>query len=171
MDKYMPDIYQKNIHTIDYKKLYNRGIRCILFDINNTLVSKDSKTIDNKLKELFESIKKIGIKPVIYANDFKKRVNYFMNELGCDRYSHVHSIFNNSMDNILEEFKESEIALVGDEMINDISYGNKYGITTILVNPISTYDGFLSCSRRGKEKRVMTKLRNNNLFVKGRYYE
>ena len=171
MDKYMPDIYQKSIYTIDYKKLYNRGIRCILFDINNTLVSKDSKEIDNKLKELFSNIKKMGIKPIIYANDFRNRVNYFKTELECEGYSHAYSIFGNGMNHILEEYKESEVALVGDEMINDISYGNKIGITTILVNPISTNDSFLSCSRRGKEKRIMTKLRNNNLFVKGRYYE
>ena len=171
MDKYMPDIYQKSIYTIDYKKLYNRGIRCVLFDINNTLVSKNSKEIDNKLKELFESIKKMGIKPVIYSNDSNNRVSLFKEGLSCDGYSHVYSFFSNKINHILEEYKESEIALVGDEMVKDISYGNKEGITTILVNPISTFDGFFSFSHRGKERRIMTKLRNNNLFVKGRYYE
>ena len=147
MDKYMPDIYQKSIHTIDYKKLYNRGIRCILFDINNTLVSKDSKTIDNKLKELFDSIKKIGIKPVIYANDFKKRVNYFMTELGCDGYSHVHSVFRNTMNSILEEFKESEIALVGSmlekESIDSVDIMNKFiGCGAVLQNTDSNSVGY-----------------------------
>ena len=171
MDKYMPDIYQKNIYTIDYKKLYNRGIRCILFDIDNTLVSRNSEEIDNKVKELFEKIKKMKIEPIIYSNSSSNRVDYFKDELKCRGYSHVHSHIKKKIDAILYDYKESEIAIVGDEMINDVSYGNKLGITTILVNPISTKDSFLSFSRRGKEKRVMTKLRNNNLFVKGRYYE
>ena len=171
MDKYMPDIYQKNIYAVDYKKLYNRGIRCILFDIDNTLVSRDSEEIDVKVKELFEKIKKMKIEPVIYSNNFSSRVDYFKDELKCRGYSRVRSHIKKKIDSILYDYKESEIAIIGDEMINDIAYGNKLGITTILVNPISTKDSFLSFSRRGKEKRVMTRLRNNNLFVKGRYYE
>ena len=36
MDLLIPDIYQKSIYTISYYKLKQRGIKCLLFDLDNT---------------------------------------------------------------------------------------------------------------------------------------
>ena len=36
MDKFFPDIYQKSIYDINYKKLKKVGIKCLLFDLDNT---------------------------------------------------------------------------------------------------------------------------------------
>ena len=38
MDKFTPDMYQKSIYTINYEKLIDDGIRCLLFDLDNTCV-------------------------------------------------------------------------------------------------------------------------------------
>ena len=171
MDKYIPDIYQKSIYTINYDQLYNRGIKCMLFDIDNTLVPAYGKEIDDKLKSLFTDLKAKGIEPIIFSDSSKKRVNLFKDSFEIDGYSHVHLFFNKKINAILSKYKEPEIAIVGDQMISDIAFGNKIGITTILVNPISNKDKFFDGGKRNKEKRIMTKLRNNNLFVKGRYYE
>ena len=38
MANFYPDIYAKNIYKIDYKKLKERGIKCLIFDLDNTLV-------------------------------------------------------------------------------------------------------------------------------------
>jgi predicted HAD superfamily phosphohydrolase YqeG len=53
MEKYVPDIYQKSIYTIDYTKLLARGIKCILFDMDNTVVPSKNKVPAKKTKELF----------------------------------------------------------------------------------------------------------------------
>ena len=42
-EKYMPDIYQKSIYYINYDKLYKKGVRCILFDLDNTTVMKSTR--------------------------------------------------------------------------------------------------------------------------------
>ena len=34
MDLFVPDMYQKSIYTINYKKLKKQGIKCLLFDLN-----------------------------------------------------------------------------------------------------------------------------------------
>lgn len=171
MEKYIPDIYQKSIYAIDYNKLYKRGIKCILFEIENTLVSSKKNEIDSKLKELFLNIKKIGINPIIFASCNSKRVNIFTSALEVEGYSKAYSTYSEKINNILKKYKEDEIALIGDKMIPNIVYGNKCGITTVLVNPISTKASLKSFFRRRKENYIMTKLRDNNLFVKGRYYE
>lgn len=167
MEKYIPDMYQKSIYDVNYEKLYKNGIRCILFNIDNTLVPISSDEIDDKVKELFNNIKKMGIKPILYSNSSSKRTNIFKELLGVDGYAKVYKPFCKKFNNILAEFKEPEIALIGDNMLKDITFGNKVVITTILVNPISKVRGF----RRRRENFVMKKLRKNNLFVKGRYYE
>lgn len=35
--KYLPDMYKKNIFDINYDKLKKKGIKCLIFDLDNTL--------------------------------------------------------------------------------------------------------------------------------------
>ena len=167
MEKYIPDMYKKSIYDVNYEKLYKHGIRCILFDLNNTLVPINSKEVDKKLKELFDKLKKIGIKPILYSNACSKRLEIFKEALDIDGYCKTHKPYQNKAEEILKEYKESEIAMIGDSMTKDVAFGNKLVITTILVNPVSKVFPLT----RIKEKHIMEKLRKNNLFVSGRYYE
>ncbi len=171
MEKYIPDIYQKSVYALKYDKLLKRGIKCILFDIDNTLVSSKSVDINDELKNLFQKIKSIGIEPIIFSSSKARRVNLFTEALDVEGYSNAFKNPLEKIGNILKKYKEDEVALVGDQMIPEIVFGNKIGITTILVNPISSKDALSSHARRFREKRIMRKLRDNNLFVKGRYYE
>ncbi len=52
MEKYIPDVYQKSIYTIDYSKLKEKGIKCLLFDLDNTLAPYHIKMVDEKLIEI-----------------------------------------------------------------------------------------------------------------------
>ena len=38
MEKFIPDMYQKNIYDINYDLLKKKGIKCLLFDLDNTIV-------------------------------------------------------------------------------------------------------------------------------------
>ena len=170
MDKYIPDIYQKSIYTINYEKLYKRGIKCLLFDLDNTLVPIRCKEVDSNLIELIEKLNKKGFKVMIFSSSDEDRVDMFKEQLKLDGYSYTRNSYQKFMNEILTKYKEDQIAVVGDQMLKDIAYGNKLGITTILVNPIGK-DRLFKRMRRLKEKRIMSKLRKDNLFVKGRYYE
>ena len=41
MDIFRPDIYKQSIYHIDFLELKTHGIKCILFDLDNTLVPID----------------------------------------------------------------------------------------------------------------------------------
>lgn len=170
MDKYIPDLYQKSIYEINYDKLHKRGIKCLLFDLDNTLVPIKCKEVDSTLTELIEKLNKKGFKIIIFSSDDEDRVEMFKEQLKMDAYSYTRNSYQKYMNEILSKYKEDQIAVIGDEMLKDIAYGNKVGITTILVNPIGK-DRIFKRLKRLKEKRIMAKLRCNNLFVKGRYYE
>lgn len=48
MYKYLPDYIAQGISDIDYKRLYDMGIRGLCFDIDNTLVGMYDEEIHKK---------------------------------------------------------------------------------------------------------------------------
>ena len=63
------------------------------------------------------------------------------------------------------------MAVIGDQLLTDVLFGNRVGITTILVNPLSVHDKIFTRFNRRREKKIYKKLYQNNLLVKGKYYE
>ena len=49
MDFLRPDIYKQSIYNIDFLELKRHGIKCLLFDLDNTLVPIDVVMPDKKL--------------------------------------------------------------------------------------------------------------------------
>lgn len=173
MEAYIPDIYQKSIYVIDYQKLIDRGIKCLLFDLDNTLVPISDKVPNDKLKNFIKKLKGLGFKVIIFSNSNKHRLLPFKNELEVDCSASSHKPHSNKFLQVLKiyGYSVSEVAIIGDQLLTDVLGGNRVGITTILVNPISTKDFFWTRFSRRKEAKIMKKLRDNDLFTKGRYYE
>ncbi len=173
MNKYIPKMYQKSIYTIDYSKLLNKGIKCILFDLDNTLITKDQKEEPVKAKKLITSLKQKGFKVIIFSNSTPKKVSKYMNYFKIDGISFAFKPALKSFKKILTQtnLKKTEIVIIGDQLLTDIVGGNNFGIITILVNPISNHDLFITKLNRIREKRIINKLTKENLFKKGEYYE
>ena len=83
MDFFVPDMYQKSIYTINYKKLKKNGIKCLLFDLNNTIASYEVDYPDNKLREFMFELEK-DFKVIIVSNSSKNRVRPFKEKLNLD---------------------------------------------------------------------------------------
>lgn len=173
MEEYLPDIYQKSIYTIDYSKLLSRGIKCILFDLDNTIVPPFSNEIPQKAKDLITGLKQKGFKIILFTNSPQLRLKGFKNALGVDGVSNACKPFTRKLRKLLNDygFAENEVAIIGDQLMTDIKVGNKVGITTILVNPVSEKDFILTKIHRFSERRKMKKLRDHDLFWRGRYYD
>jgi HAD superfamily phosphatase (TIGR01668 family) len=173
MEKYIPDVYQKSIYTIDYSKLTDRGIKCLLFDLDNTLVPASIKVSNKKIKSLFKELKEKGFDIYIFSNSPKSRVKVFADELQVKYYASATKPLKRKFVKLLYEndYNESEVAIIGDQILTDVLGGNLVGITTILVNPISQKDFFLTNFTRIIERKIIKKLRNYELFTLGKYYD
>jgi len=172
MEVYVPDIYQKDIYSINYDVLVSRGIKCLIFDLDNTLVTILEKVPREETKTLFKKLKKMGFKIYIASNSIKQRVRPFHEELKVD---YICSVKKPNTEKILElinslKFGLSEIAMIGDSMMDDVVCGNTIGVTTILLDQISKKEFPFARIRRMKEKKIQKKLRDKSLFTKGRYY-
>ena len=174
MDNFIPDIYQKSIYHIDYEKLLDSGIKCILFDLDNTCVPYKDKEPNKKLIELFEMLKDMDFKLIIFSNATKRRIRPFKKALNVDCLAVARKPFKKNFLKVLKLFKYdlSEVAIIGDQLYKDILGGNKVGIKTILVNPMSLDDMFLTkLIFRGLEKKKYKLLEKKGLLKRGSYYE
>ena len=109
----------------------------------------------------------------MFTNSPQLRLKGFKNFLGVDGVSSACKPYTRKLRKLLKDygFAENEVAIIGDQLMTDIKVGNKVGITTILVNPVSEKDFILTKIHRFSERRKMKKLRDHDLFWRGRYYD
>ena len=160
MNIFIPDIYEESIYKVDYKRLYKNNIKVVLFDLDNTLIEADENKANPEIKQLFDNIREIGLNPIIFSNSPKKRIKriaFFMDAefvyLACKPLSF-------KFKRLMKKYnlKNSEVAIIGDQLLTDIKGGNKVGIKTILVKPMSNYDPTITRLNRIREKKLLCKI-------------
>ena len=173
IELFKPDMYIKDIYSINYDKLMNIGIKCILFDLDNTLVPSFKNKPTRKVKDLVEKLKDMGFKVIIFSNSNKKRLTPFKNILEVDCSHSSKKPFSKKFKKVLKEYKysQSEVAIVGDQIVTDIFGGNRVGIFTILIKPINEKELLFTKFNRMIERKIIRKLERRNIFKKGEYYE
>lgn len=173
IELFKPDMYVKDIYAIDYKILKSYGIKCILFDLDNTLVPYYKKKPTRKIKDFIEKLKDMGFKVIIFSNSNKKRLTPFKNTLEVDCSASSKKPLQGKFKKVLNEYKysQSEIAMIGDQIPTDIYGGNRMGIFTILVKPISNKETLPTRIDRIFENIIIKKLEKRNIFKRGKYYE
>lgn len=168
LKKLYPYEYIKSVFCIDYQKLYNKGYRGIIFDIDNTLVHHgNDSTIE--VDNLFKVIQSIGFKTLILSNNNEERVKRFL--------KHIDSLYicdanKPKKDNFLKavkilELKKKEIVVIGDQIFTDILGANRSGLDSILVEFIreenETYIG-----KRRQLENIILKIYSKNKSAKNR---
>ncbi len=172
MDIFVPDVYAQSIYTINYKKLKKRGIKCLLFDLNNTLASYEVDYPDDKLREKMFDLEH-DFRVIIVSNSNKNRLRPFKEKLNLDTSFSSKKPMTKKLKKIMNLYnlKDTEIAMIGDSLLTDIWGGNKMNFTTILVNAISEDEPFLNRLARSMEKKIIKKLNKKGILFKGEYYE
>ncbi len=172
MDKFIPDIYQKSIYDINYKKLKKSGIKCILFDLDNTLVPYTTKEPTKKIKDLFQELAS-DFKIIIMSNSGKNRLRPFKEKLNVDVAFSSHKPFKKKYKKILEiyNFKPEQVATIGDQLMTDVFGGNRMGLTTIFVNRIGPVEPITTRFNRIWERKLLKKFNKKGVLIKGEYYD
>lgn len=173
LEKLVPDKYFKSIYDINYDALKESGIKCLIFDISNTLESETTFTPSRKVKDLFEDLKEMGFKLVIMSNNFKKEVTPFKELLCVDSCYLSFKPLKRKYKKVMRVYGliDTEIACIGDQLFFDIYGANRMEFTSILVNPISADEFAVAKLNRKLENMVIKRLTKKDLFKRGRYYE
>lgn len=171
MGLFRPKIYQKTIHDVNYKGLKEEGIKCLIFDLDNTLGLISHKNCPDETKELINKLKKDFI-VVISSNNTKKRLKPYLEELGIDgvAWSMKPSIRGLIQIKAKYKLKKKEMCIIGDQIVTDVLAGNRYRIKTILVDPLGEKDLRITGLNRKIEARIVKHYEKRGLFERGKYY-
>lgn len=172
MKLFTPKLYQESIYTIDYDKLKKRNIKCLLFDLDNTCIGYKEKTPTKELENLFNTLTKKGFKVIIFTNASSKRVVPFI-KLHVICHTSSKKPLKRSFENIMKKYRltKEEICIIGDQLFTDILGGNRVGIVTCLVNPLTEEDLIFTKIFRLGEKLLFKLMSSKNILTKGEYYD
>jgi len=158
LKKLYPKEYHPSALDVDYDKLYDCGIRNIIFDIDNTLVTYDVLTPTKEISNLFKRVKDCGFSACILSNNSEKRVGDFCKPLGV-RF--IHRAGKPGIKGAVKALKllgaePGNTAIIGDQIFTDTWCGNRLGLYTILVEPVSRErDELITKVKRGLEAFVV----------------
>ena len=136
--KLYPWAYAESVFHVDYQKLYNKGYRGILFDIDNTLVHHGDDSTE-EVEELFRTIQRMGFKTLLLTNNGEKRVRGFLKNIDSPYLCNADKPKPHSYEKAVTMLgiRKEEAVCIGDQMFVDIYGANRSGIASILVHFIT----------------------------------
>jgi len=154
--KFYPAERKSSAYVIDYKEMYQRGYRGILFDIDNTLVPHDAPADERSIK-LFEKLEEMGFSCCFISNNDEERVKSFNEKIGN---SYIYDAKKPSKDGYYLGMKAmgtkpSTTFAVGDQLFTDVWGAKNARIHCILVKPIHPKEKWTIVLKRGLERIVM----------------
>ena len=167
MKIFIPKMYKKDIFSIDYDYLKNNNYKLIIFDLDNTIGSIKEIRCNNKTVDFLNKLSNDFI-VIIASNSRKKRVLEFCKDINVDK---IYFSLKPSL-RIIRKIRNkynidnSNIVIIGDQILTDIFMGNRCGILTILVDPITNIDLKVTKFNR-KIERIINKKNN---IKRGVYY-
>jgi len=153
----VPDEYIKSVYDINLDELKKRGIKLIVFDIDNTLKTYDETIPSSKNKDFFELIKSKGMDVCFLSNGRKKRVKKYNEDIN---FMAIHCALKPLPYNLKKILKynkvsEEEVVIVGDQIFTDVIAGKLSNVGTILVEPIKPKNTLIEKFKRMLEKHVL----------------
>ncbi|MEJ6950048.1 YqeG family HAD IIIA-type phosphatase [Natronospora cellulosivora (SeqCode)] len=156
INKLQPDQYYRDVYKIDLDLLKEKGIKGLIFDIDNTIIPWSEKAVVKELLDFFDEINNEGFEICLVSNGKDKRVKFFSEELKLPAIGQAIKPSKRAFkkaQNILG-LKTNEIAVIGDQIFTDVLGGNRMGYTTILVDPLSEKELISTKVMRSLEKIV-----------------
>jgi len=126
-------------YDIPYDALYKKGIRGVIFDVDNTLVPHDAPA-DERAKRLFSHLRALGMDTCLLSNNKEPRVAAFAEAVGGSNY-----IYKGGKPGVKNYKKAMELMgtslnstiFVGDQLFTDVYGAKRTGIRSFLVKPIN----------------------------------
>ena len=123
------------LYEIPHERLIQEGIKCLLLDVDGTILCRKSRDIPLKVKTWIRKSKKYFALYLISNNPSEKRISTIGNQLGISyKFKALKPSKKITLEiiNIMNETNKN-IAIIGDRIFTDIIVGNRCKINTILV--------------------------------------
>ena len=163
---FYPDEYLDSAYDIDYAKLYEEGIRGIIFDIDNTLVMHDAPS-DERSTALLERLSGMGFAILFLSNNKEERVKSFRDQ-SVKSALYLHKAGKPSRRGYVSAMEmmgttADTTVFIGDQLFTDVWGAKRCGIKNILVQPIHPKEEIQIVLKRRLEWLVLSSYRRSGL--------
>ena len=171
MGLFKPTMYKPTIYDIDYQSLKEKGIKCLVFDLDNTIGLIDNKKCPRRAKQLIKSLQEDFL-VLISSNNTRKRIKPYLKDLGVGGVAWSMKPSTIALHKIKRNYKllKKEMCIIGDQMVTDILAGNRFHIMTVLVDPLGNKDLIFTGLNRDLEAKIINRYQKKGIFERGNYY-
>lgn len=136
---FYPDYYAESVHRIPYRKLWDKGYRLLLFDVDNTLETYVTKEPGEEVRRLIAELKETGFTVILLSNGREERVKAFSAPIGVRYYFRVMKPLPKGVKEAMRDtgFGRKETVVIGDQIFTDVWCAHAAGVRAILTHPIS----------------------------------
>jgi HAD superfamily phosphatase (TIGR01668 family) len=159
--KFLPDYYLPSSVELTPAFFLQKGIRAIISDIDNTLVTYDDPTPTKRVSEWLESMRLAGIQVLFVSNNNRARVEKFNAELGYYATAKSKKPSRRAIQAAIDAsgLPKEAVCMLGDQIYTDIYAAKKCGIRAILVPPIKDKRDPFTRFKRLLERPILRKIR------------
>lgn len=166
LSRLAPDQYLASAMDVDLDALGNTGVKGLIVDLDNTLVPRYENEPPDELKAWLEHVRDAGLGVVIVSNNWTARVGAIAEELGV-------AIVKGAGKPLAKAFRQGmkmlgtapqETAVIGDQLFTDVLGGNRLGLHTVLVVPLSEREMLHTRILRKLEWRVLRALARRRMI-------
>lgn len=152
-----PDYRFSSVYAMPKDFFESKGIKYVLFDIDNTLIAYTSEKADGNVRSFLGDLTDRGIKYAFVSNNHKERVSTFAGEFGAVYVNDALKPLLFGVKKAMAELgaRKENTALVGDQIFTDVWAGKRAGAVTVLVNPIEAKETPFFGIKRRLEKIVL----------------
>jgi HAD superfamily phosphatase (TIGR01668 family) len=152
----MPDLYLDDIYCISSELLTSKGIKAVLLDIDNTLVTYDDPLPTESVLNWLTSLSEAGISAAFISNNHRDRVELFNSNLKLfatwDSKKPSGKCYRAAMKHLGTD--TSNTAVIGDQVFTDVIAGNRAGVRTFMVEKLHKKEIWYVLLKRPFEKLV-----------------
>lgn len=157
LNHFLPDEHVPSIFDIRPEELKKKGIKGVITDLDNTLVEWDRPEATPELIDWFKQMKEHDIMVTIISNNTEDRVKAFSEPISVpfiySARKPMGRAFRKALRNM--KLKDEDVVVIGDQILTDVFGGNRSGLHTILVVPVSQSDGLFTRFNRRVERTIL----------------
>ena len=145
LKQFIPHEFHETVYDIDLEQLHKQGIKLILSDLDNTLISYDEDLPSKENISFFQKVQECGFEIVLVSNNVPSRIEKYtkvLQELGFDikGFANARKPLNiglkKAYKSATKRYQREEVVVIGDQLLTDVWGANRFDAYSILVNPI-----------------------------------
>lgn len=158
---FCPDQVVESLFDIDLEALEREGVRGVIFDLDNTIIPWDSCEMCPTIVKWLESVISRGFRVGIVSNNWQRRVREIAARFGLPFVSRAYKPAKFGFRRALAamDLEPCEAVVIGDQLFTDVLGGNRLGMRTIWVKPLTSREFIGTRIHRRFEKLAVRVLR------------